>query len=211
MMRPLTLFHAPRTRSLGIRVLLEELGLPYTVRTLNLKGGEQRQPGFLAVNPLGKVPALLDGDTLVTEQVALTLLLADRVPEARLAPPFDDTLRGTYLRWVAFYGSAFEPAMVDHALGREPQRGPMSVYSSFGAVLDAVDAQLTPGPWLLGKHFTAADVLWGWGLTWTTRRKAVPERASFAAYTERFRARPAFQRAMAADQALLAEMAADGA
>ena len=204
--RTLTFFHAPQTRSFGIRVLLEELSLPYVLKPVNLKAGGQREPAFLAVNPLGKVPALLDGDELVTEQVALTILLADMAPEAGLAPRPGDRLRGPYLRWIAFHGAAFEPAVVDRALQRDPGQPGMSPYGSYDRVIDTIEAQLAAGPWLLGERFTAADVLWGTALSWTIMFKLVPERPAFTAYAERVRARPAYQKAFAADAALAADL-----
>src|SRR5690349_16625106 len=105
---PLTFFHSPNSRSTGVRILLEELGAPYQLHALNMKAGEQRQPKYLAINPMGKVPAVLHGDALVTEQVALTIYLADLYPEAGLAPALDHPLRGPYLRLLAFYGACFE-------------------------------------------------------------------------------------------------------
>ena len=202
----LTFFHAPQSRSFGMRVLLEELSLPYVLKPVNFKAGQQREPAFLAVNPLGKVPALLVGDELVTEQVAITILLGDMAPDAGLAPPVGDRLRGPYLRWIAFHGSAFEPAVVDRALKREPGPPGMTPYSSYDRVLDTLEARLAAGPWLLGERFTAADVLWGAGLSATMMFKLVPERPAFTAYAERVRARPAFQKAFAADKALAAEL-----
>jgi glutathione S-transferase len=118
--RPLTFFHAPNSRSSGVLALLEEIGAEYELRVLNLKAGEQRAPAYLAVNPMGKVPALLHGDALITEQVAVYLYLADLYPDGGLAPRFDDPLRGPYLRWLAFYGSCFEPAVIDRAMKRDP-------------------------------------------------------------------------------------------
>src|SRR5580704_8870559 len=97
--RKITLYHSPNTRSSGALLLLEELGAPYELQVLNMKAGEQRQPGYLAINPMGKVPAVRDGDALVTEQVAIFLYLADRFPEAKLAPAISDPLRGPYVRW----------------------------------------------------------------------------------------------------------------
>src|SRR5580698_4431329 len=102
------LYHAPQTRSTGALILLEELGAPYALHVLNMKAGEQRQPAYLAINPMGKVPAVRDGDAVVTEQVAIFIHLADRFPEKQLAPAIGDPLRGPYLRWLAFYGSSFE-------------------------------------------------------------------------------------------------------
>src|SRR5664279_1806432 len=103
--RGLTLFHLPNTRSTGALILLEELGAPYELHVLNRKISEQRSAPFLAVNPMGKVPALLHDGALVTEQAAIYIYLADLFPEAGLAPAIGDSLRGPYLRWMVFYGS----------------------------------------------------------------------------------------------------------
>jgi glutathione S-transferase len=157
----ITLFHSPNTRSTGTLILLEELGVPYDLRVLNMQAGEQRQAAFLAVNPMGKVPALLHGDTLVTEQVAIYLYLADLFPEADLAPRLTDHDRGPYLRWMVFYAACFEPAMVDRAMKREPGAPMMSSYGDFDTVMATLSAQLERGPFILGQAFRAADVLWG--------------------------------------------------
>jgi glutathione S-transferase len=202
--RNITLFHAPNSRSYGTLLLLEELGVPYTLRVLNMQAGEQRQPAYLAVNPMGKVPAVLDGDALITEQVAIFLHLADRFPEAGLAPPPGDPLRGPYLRWMVFYASCFEPAVIDRALQREAGRREMSPYGDFDTMLATVAAQLARGPWLLGERFSAADVLWGGGLTWTTQFGMVPRLPDIAAYCDRCNARPAVARARARDAELAA-------
>ena len=93
-----TLYHSPNTRSSGTLTLLEELGMPYELKVLDMKAGEQRQPPYLAVNPMGKVPAIRHGEAVVTEQGAIYLYLADRWPQAGLAPPIGDPLRGPYLR-----------------------------------------------------------------------------------------------------------------
>jgi glutathione S-transferase len=108
-----TFFHAPQSRSGGTRALLEELGADYDLHPLNLKNGEQRQSAYLAINPMGKVPAIRHGDALITEQPAVYIYLADLYADAALAPPIGDPLRGPYLRWLVFYGSCFEPAVTD--------------------------------------------------------------------------------------------------
>src|ERR1700722_8482231 len=112
----LTLYHAPQARSSAALTLLEELGAPYELHVLNLKAGEQRQKGYLAVNPLGKVPAIRHRGALVTEQVAIFIYLADLFPEAGLAPAPGDALRGPYLRWMVYYAACYEPALVDRAM-----------------------------------------------------------------------------------------------
>ena len=205
----LTLFHSPNTRSTGALLLLEELGAPYELHVLNMKAGEQRQPAYLAVNPMGKVPALLDGDALITEQVAIYIYLADRFPQAGLAPALNEPLRGPYLRWLAFYGACFEPAVVDRAMQREPGRPAMCPYGDFDTMLRTLVTQLAHGPWLLGDRFTAADVLWGTALAWTTGFKLVPELPEIVAYRDRVNARPAVARVKAKDAELAALQAND--
>src|SRR5579862_3973806 len=143
-----TLFHSPNTRSTGALLLLEELGVPYDLKVVNMKAGEQRQPAYLAVNPMGKVPAVQHDGALVTEQGAVFLYLADLYPQAGLAPAIGDKLRGPFLRWLAFYGSCFEPAVVDRAQKREPAPPSMCPYGDFDTMLKTVTDQLARGPWL---------------------------------------------------------------
>jgi glutathione S-transferase len=204
--RRITLHHAPRTRSSGVLTLLEELGADYALRTLDMAAGDHRAPAFLAVNPLGKVPAISHGDAVVTEQAAIFVYLADLYPEAKLAPALDDPLRGPYLRWLALHGSAFEPAVVDRALEREPGPRSMSPYGSYDAVMDLLAAQLRRGPYLFGKRFTAADVLWATALGWTMDAKLVPPNLDLLRYVERFRTRPAVSRAEAIDERLARQL-----
>jgi glutathione S-transferase len=199
------LFHSPNTRSSGTRVLLEELGAPYELRVLNMQAGEQRQPAFLAVNPLGKVPAILHGDVLVTEQVGIYLYLADLFPGAGLTPALGDRRRGPYLRWMAFYAACFEPAVVDRAMKRDPAPAMMSPYGDFDTVMAAVNAQLRAEPFFLGDQFSVADVLWGSALRWTTMFGIVPETPEIKAYIERTTNRPAAVRVREQDAALAAQ------
>ena len=202
-----TFFHAPHTRSGGARALLEELGADYELHALDFKAGEQRQPAYLAINPMGKVPAIRHGDALITEQPAVFLYLADLYPAAQLAPPLGDPLRGPYLRWMVYYGSCFEPALIDKAMKREAAAAATSPYGDYDTMLKTLTDQLEKGPWLLGDRFTAADVLWGTALNWTTQFKLVPELPVIRAYIDRVLARPAMQRAAAADVALAASQA----
>lgn len=201
----ITFYHSPNTRSSGVRILLAELEAPHRLHALNMKAGENRAPAYLAVNPLGKVPALIHGDALVTEQAAIYLYLADLFPQKGLAPALDDPLRGPYLRWMVYYGSSFEPAVIDRAMQREPGPRAMSAYGQFDAVLETLVSTLSRGPYLLGERFSAADVLWGTALAWTTSFKLVPEEPTIMAYVARARARSATQRVMAEDAALAAE------
>jgi glutathione S-transferase len=199
-----TLFHAPNSRSGAARILLEELGVPYDVHVLNLKQNEQRAPDYLAINPMGKVPAIRHGDALVTEQPAIFIYLADLFPQAGLAPAPDDPLRGPYLRWLAFYGSSFEPAITDLAMKREPTPPMMCPYGDYDTMLATLTAQLRAGRYLLGERFSAADVLWGTALGWATMFKLVPELPEVMAYIDRVAARPAARRAAQADALLAA-------
>jgi glutathione S-transferase len=205
--RHVTLFHSPNTRSAGVLILLEELAADYDLQVLNMKAGEQREPGYLAVNPMGKVPAIRHGDALVTEQVAVYLYLADLYADAGLAPPIGDPLRGPYLRWLVYYGSCFEPALVDKAMKREPAPPSTSPYGDYDTMLKTLTDQLEKGPYLLGEKFSAADLLWGTALTWTTMFKLVPELPVIKAYMDRINARPAVARVRARDAALAAAQA----
>jgi glutathione S-transferase len=201
-------FHAPNSRSGGTRALLEELGASYRMHVLNLKTNDQRQPDYLAINPMGKVPAILHGSALITEQPAVFLFLADHFAGAGLAPPIGDPLRGPYLRWLVYYGSCFEPALIDKAMKREPAAPSTSPYGDYDTMLGTLIDQLAKGPWLLGETFTAADVLWGTALNWTTQFKLVPELPVIRGYIDRVLARPAMQRAAAMDAELAAAQSA---
>ncbi|MDO9440069.1 MAG: glutathione S-transferase family protein [Beijerinckiaceae bacterium] len=200
----ITLYHSPNTRSSGVRILLEELQAPYRLHVLNMRAGEQREAAYLAINPLGKVPAIQHGDAVITEQPAIYLYLADEFAEKGLAPPIGDPLRGPYLRWMILYGSCFEPAVIDRALEREPGPMAMSPYGSFDSVLDSLVAGLSKGPYLLGERFSAADILWGAALAWMTAFKLVPEEPVIVAYVARIKERPAFRK-MQAEEAALAD------
>jgi len=201
----LVFFHAPNTRSSGARILLEELSAPHELRVVNMKAGEQRKPAFLAVNPMGKVPAILHRGELVTEQAAIFIYLADLFPQAGLAPALDDRLRGPYLRWLVYYGSSFEPAVVDRALKREAPPPAMSPYGDYDTMLKTLTDQLAKGPYLLGERMTAADVLWGTALAWTTAFKIVPELPVIMDYVKRLGARPSVAKVKADDARLSAE------
>ncbi|KQP53237.1 glutathione S-transferase family protein [Methylobacterium sp. Leaf106] len=201
----ITLYHSPNTRSSGVRILLDELQVPYRLHVLNMRAGEHREAAYLAINPLGKVPAIRHGNAVITEQAAIYLYLADEFAEKGLAPPIGDPLRGPYLRWMILYGSCFEPAVIDRALEREPGPMAMSPYGSFDAVLDSIVAGLSKGPYLLGERFSAADILWGTALGWMTAFKLVPEEPLIVAYVARIKDRPSFRKITAEESALAAQ------
>lgn len=204
-MPEIDVYHCPNTRSTGVRILLEELGAPHRLHALNMRAGEHLGEAFRAVNPMAKVPAIRHGEAVVTEQAAIYLYLADLFPEAGLAPALTDPGRGTYLRWMVFYGSCFEPAMIDHHLKRDPGPRGMSPYADYDTVVAQVIEALTPGPYLLGERFSAADVLWGGAIGWMTQFGLLAPDPVLAAYVARARARPAAQKIAADDARLAAE------
>lgn len=200
-MTTLTLYHAAPSRSSVVLWMLEELGQPYDVQLVSFKKGENLQPEFLAVNPMGKVPALKHGDVVITESAAICTYLADEFPQAKLNIPTGDPQRGTYLKWLFFGPSCVEPAMMDQAFPRkdEPPRSALG-FGNFDLVMDVLaEATSKADPYLLGSQFTAADVVIGSGLNWGMIFKLIPERPEFVAYVDRLNARPAAQRAQAKD------------
>jgi glutathione S-transferase len=188
--RHVTLFHAPQTRSTGVLILLKELNADHHLQVLNFKVGEHRNAGYLAINPMGKVPAIMHNGVLITEQVAIFLYLSDLYSEAKLAPEIADPLRGSYLRWMVFYGSCFEPAIVDRALKREPGSQGMSPYGDYDTTFKTLSDQLSRGEYFLGDTFTSLDLLWGTALTWITMFKLIPPLPVIQTYIDRINARP---------------------
>lgn len=206
----LIFYHAPHTRSSAVAVLLEELGAPHERRVLNVKAGEQRQPAFLAINPMGKVPAIVHRGALVSEQAAIFIYLADLFPQAGLTPRIADPDRGPYLRWLAFYGSSFEPAILDRAMQREPAPLATSPYGSYDLVLETLGAQLRANAFIAGPRLTAADILWGVALRWVTGFKLIPVTPEITAYVDRIAGRPSVGVMEALDARLAAEQATGG-
>ena len=205
----LVLYHAPNTRSAGARILLEELGVPYRLHVLNMKANEQLGPAFLAVNPMGKVPALVHQGVLITEQAAVYLYLADMFPQAGLAPAVNDVMRGAYLRWMVFYGSCFEPALIDQAMKREPGPPSATPYGDAETTIATISDHLEKGPYILGDRMTAVDILWGTSLQWVTRFKLMTPTPAVQAYIDRMAARPSFARIRDEDAALSAQHASE--
>ena len=189
MSRHVTLFHCPHTRSSGVLTLLEELGADYELHLMNMHKGEQRQPAYLAINPMGKVPALRHGETIITEQVAVYLYLADLYADAGLTPAVEPAARHL-------------PALdgVLRHLLRTGGGGPRAATRAGGALPLALrrlrHCARYPGrapqgrTWMLGDSYSVADVLWGTALNWTMAFGLIPERPVFRAYVERFLARP---------------------
>jgi len=202
-------YHAPHSRSFAVLWLFEELGYtaPHEMKVLNLKKGEHKSPGYLAVNPMGKVPAIRHGDTVVTEIAAIAIYLSDYFSEAGLAPKAGDPARGPYLRWMVFNHAAVEPAVTDRALKREPGPASTLAYGTYDDTVNALAGALRPGPFILGDRFSAADVVVGASVRWLVTFKLLPERPEFTDYIARLSARPALQRAIAKDAELAAAQA----
>ena len=204
-MPALTLYHATRSRSAIALWMLEEVGAPYDIKLLKLSEGDNLKPDYLAINPMGKVPALKHGDAVVTEAAAICTYLADEFPANKLNVPVGTPRRGVYLKWLFFGPSVIEPAMTDRAFPRkESPRASAVGWRDFDTVLDIVAKALMRGPYLMGEQFTAADVVIGSGLRFGMMFKLIPERKEFAEYVARLGARPAAKRAEAKDKELSA-------
>jgi glutathione S-transferase len=198
----LKLYYASPSRASVAMWMLEELGEPYEVELLSLKNGDQRKPAFLAINPMGKVPVIDDGGTIVSEVSAICCYLADAYPKAQLAPAIGDKLRGPYLKWLFFVPSCVEPAILDKAMNRPPPPRSTAGWADFDTVVDVLrDATGKASPYLVGERFSAADVVVGASLRWTMKFKLMPELPEFVAYTKRLAERPALQRQIAYDEA----------
>jgi glutathione S-transferase len=199
---PIKLYWCPRTRAMRAMWLLEELGAKYEIVRIDVRAGAQNDPAFRAISPLGKVPAIVDGETSVAESGAICAYLGDRFPEAKLAPSLASPLRGPYLRWLFFAGGCIEPAFGDRMLKREGQVPHLSAaWGSFDSVAAAMREGLARGPWLLGDDFSAADVLVGSMVHWGVQTKLLPDDTVFGGYVQRLAARPALMRTLEIDNA----------
>lgn len=195
----------PMSRGRIVRWMLEEVGRPY--RTVVVDYAAMKSPDYLAINPMGKVPAITHRGIVVTECAAICAYLADAFPHAGLAPSTDDPLRGPYYRWMFFAAGPVEAAVTAKSLGLLPptDKSAMVGYGSFDQVVDGLEHALDKSPWLLGDQFTAADVYVGSQIAWGLMFKSLPARPAFQAYAERISSRPAAVRARAIDDALIAE------
>ncbi len=203
MAHDIVFYHAPQSRGIIVQWMLEELGQPYDLHVLNLKKEEHKKPAYLAINPMGKIPAITHRGVVVTEAAAICAFLADTYPQAGLAPAIGDPLRGPYMRWMFFGPSCMEPAIVDRMFKREGAEPGALGYGSFDATMDVAAKAVSKGPWILGENFSAADVIIGSQIQWGTMTKAIPPRKEFEAYAGRLMQRPALQRVYAKDDELV--------
>ena len=194
----ITFYYNPRSRAQMAYWMLEEVGAPYTIVNIDFESGENRKPEFLAINPMGKLPTIVHRGVVVTETAAICAYLADMFPKAGLAPAPDDPKRGTWLRWLVFGASAFEPALIDKLMKRPEVSKMTAGWGSYDDVLGALETAVEPGPWILGDTFSAADVYIGAELAWATSFGApgIMDRPTLATYIERVKARPGYQRSI---------------
>src|ERR1700730_209573 len=203
-MADLTLYHAPQSRSATALWMLEEIGEPYRLEIFRFDDGSLRKPEYLAINPMGKIPALKHGEAIITEAAAICCYLADTFPGAKMNIPAGDPRRGPYLKWLFFGPSCFEPAVIDKMLKRESGERAALGGENLEVVLATSPKAIEKGPYLFGYQFTAADLLIGGGLRWGMMTKSVPIRPEFSAYAPRVGDRPAAKRASGQDKEIIA-------
>ncbi len=195
----------PMSRGRIVRWMLEEVGQPYRTEVLGYED-RMKSPAYLAINPMGKVPAITHRGAVVTECAAICAYLADAFPEAGLAPSPGDPARGAYYRWLFFAAGPIESAVADKAMGWEfpPDRARMSGYGTYGLVLDTLEKVLAGRAHLAGDRFSAADLYVGSQLGWGMQFGTIEKRPAFQAYVAGLVERPAYQRAHQIDDALVA-------
>lgn len=205
----LVFYTNPMSRGRIVRWMLEEVGAPYTTHVLDY-ASTMKAPEFLAINPMGKVPAIRHRGVNVTECAAICAYLADAFPQAGLAPALDDPTRGTYLRWLFFAAGPVETVVTAKSLGllAPAEKSGMTGYGTFDQTIDALESAVDTGPYILGETFSAADVYVGSQIAWGLMFKSIPERPAFAAYAARISQRPAAVRARQIDDALIPAPAA---
>ncbi|HEX3945956.1 MAG TPA: glutathione S-transferase family protein [Rhizomicrobium sp.] len=197
-------YHNPQSRGRIVHWMLEEAGAPYEIKVIDFEKKEHKSAEYLAINPMGKIPAIVHRGMVVTECAAICAYLADAFPSAGLAPKLDDPTRGTYLRWLFFGAGCLEPAIIDHMFSRPPPSRPTAMgYGNYADTINTLETALTPGPFVLGEHFSAADVYLGSAMGWALSLKALEPRPVFVAYLGRIGQRPAYQQAMAQSEALV--------
>ncbi len=202
----LTFYTHPMSRGRIVRWMLEEVGQPYSTELLDYDTS-MKAPAYLSINPMGKVPAIRHGDTVVTEAAAICAYLADAFPEARLAPPPGDRQRGPYYRWLFFAAGPLEAAASNNAMGFvvPQERERMMGYGRFEQVIDTLEAAVSRGEYLVGGRFTAADVYVGSHIDFGMQFGTLEKRPAFEQYRRRLSARPAALRAKEIDDALAAQ------
>ena len=191
------LFWTPKTRSMRAIWMLEEAGIEYDMEQVDI-GSEERKhiKEFLRASPMGKVPALIDGDAAMSESAAICLYIADRYRSGELAPAIDDPQRGRFLYWLMYTPAVVEPAMIEKVSNVESNRV-RNGWRDFDTMISTFEDALSDNTWVLGAKFSAADVMLGSSAHFLRLFKMLPEASIIADYAERCVAREAFQRALA--------------
>ena len=207
----ITFYTNPMSRGRIVRWMLEEIGHPDETVVLDYASGI-KSPDYLAINPMGKVPAIRHGDTIVTEGAAICAYLADMFPDAGLAPPSGNERRGPYYRWLFFAAGPVEAAVTAKSLGllAPPDKKSMAGYGSFEDTIDALETAVRDGPYICGDQFTAADVYVGSQIGWGMMFGSIDKRPAFEEYFARISSRPAAVRAAELDDALMPKEQAQG-
>ena len=200
----IVLYHHPFSRAANAVWMLEEVGVPYELHHVDILAGAQKKPDILAMNRMGKLPILKDGDTVVTEGAAIALYLADRYAYGSLSPKVDDPARGTYLRWSLFAPSVIEPGVTAKSSGWAAKEGQVG-WGNYESMLAAMEGAIEGKDFILGKTFSMADVVFGGTVAYMLMVKAIEPRPSFSAYAERISSRPAAQRAKQRNAAIAEE------
>lgn len=200
----IVLYHHPWSRAASVVWMLEEVGVPYELRFVDILAGEQASDAHRALNTMGKIPVLVDGEAVISETAAIGVYLADRYAPGTLAPALDDPARGAFLRWAFYAPSVVEPGCMAHSSGWAFKPGSAG-FGSYENLLATLSAGVSPGPWLLGERFTMADVILGATLRWMLGFGMIEKRPEFVAYADRLGERPALKAADARNAAIIAE------
>jgi glutathione S-transferase len=200
----IVLYYHPFSRAANVIWMLEEVGVDYELHWVDLMSGAHKSPEVLALNPMGKLPIVVDGEAVVTESAAIALYLGDRYAAGRLTPALDDPARATYLRWALFTPSVMEPAAAARTSGGEFNVRAVG-WGNYEDMLVAAESALAKGPYLLGERFSMADAIFGGTLRYFLLFKMIDPKPVFTDYVARLEARPAFQRSSAKNAALMAE------
>ena len=194
------LYWSPQTRSTRALWMLEEAGVDYELELVEIRNPQREDSKeFRAASPMGKVPALVDGKVQMSESAAICLYLADRYSSGTLAPAVDDPLRGKFLYWLMYTPAVIEPAMSEKFNGVESNRG-RSGWGDFELMIETLESGLKKRTWILGKKFTAADVMVGSSAVFMRMFDMLPESTTISTYANRCLERPAYQKALSIEK-----------
>ncbi len=198
------LHHHPRTRAANVVWMLEEVGCDYALEYVDLPSGVHKREAYRALNEMGKIPTLTDGEAVVSEVAAIGMYLADKFAPGTLAPALDAPERGAYLRWICYGPSVIEPGCMAKAANWE-FKAAAAGWGTYDEMLTTIDAAIGEGPFLLGDTFTMADMLLGGTVGWMMMFGMLPKKPAWEAYIGRLDDRPARKRAMEINERIAKE------